>query len=186
MAAAEIEGGGAPQLLGHAQLHLAALAVSQIVVVGKFGFHLDNAVLSFHTVAAHPAVGGIGKVIVAAGGVAVAHQLQVSPGLIQGFVIEETHRLSLMLAVVRQRGVGLGDIQRQGAEIAHVFPHPKVKGAIAVRQLSAAVQGPAGRQAMHGRALEKIGRFLLAVAAAVLPGGEGEAGMAFTLQHRHR
>ncbi len=83
VAAAQIEGGGAPQLLGHAQLHLTALAVSQIVVVGKFGFHLDNPVLGFHAVAAHPAVGGIGKVIVAAGGVAVAHQLQVGAGLIQ-------------------------------------------------------------------------------------------------------
>ncbi len=186
MATAEIEGGGAPQLLSHAQLHLAALAVSQIVVVGKFRFYLDNAVLGFHTVAAHPAVSGIGKVIIAAGRVAVAHQLQVGAGLIQGFVIEKTHRLPLMFAVVSQGGVGLSDIQRQGAEIAHVFPHPKVKGAIAVCQLGAAVERPACRQAMHGRALEKIGRFLLTVAAAVLPGGEGEAGMAFTLENRHR
>lgn len=90
-----------------------------------------------------------------------------------------------MFAVVSRGGVGLSDIQRQGAEIAHVFPHPKVKGAIAVCQLGAAVERPACRQAMHDRA-PKIGRFLLTVAAAVLPGGEGEAGMAFTLENRHR
>ena len=101
MAAAQVERGGASQLLGDADLHLAAFAVGEVVVVGKFGLHLDNAVLGLDVVAAHPAIGGIGKAVIAPRGVAVADQLNIGADFVKRFVIEKTQRLPLMLAVVR-------------------------------------------------------------------------------------
>ncbi|CAM8144094.1 hypothetical protein KLMIMM195B_25230 [Klebsiella michiganensis] len=185
VAAAQIERGGAPQLLGDAKLHFAALVVSEVVVVGEFRLHFNHPVLGLDVVAAHPVVGGIGEAEVAAGRVAVAHQLNIGAGIRQRLVIEETHRLPLMLAVIGQGGVGLGDIQRQRAQLPHVFPHAEVKGAVAVRQLGAAVQRPARREAVEQGALEKFRFFLLIAAAAVLAGGSGIAGMALALEHRN-
>ena len=186
MAAAHIERGGASQLLGDAGLYPAALAVGEVVVVGEFGLHLDNAVLGLDVVAAHTAIGGIGKAVVAPRGVAVAHQLNIGADFVKRFVIEKTQRLPLMVAVVRQGGVCLGHVQRYGAELAHVFADAEVKGAVAVGQLGAAVQRPARRQAVKQRSLEEFWLLLLVVAAAVFSRRQGEARMALALQHRHR
>ncbi len=90
-----------------------------------------------------------------------------------------------MLAVIGQGGVGLGDIQRQRAQLPHVFPHAEVKGAVAVRQLSAAVQRPARGKTAHYGALEELRFVLPIVTAAVLSGGDGIAGMALALEHRN-
>ncbi|CAM6547152.1 hypothetical protein KLMIMMO078B4_13270 [Klebsiella michiganensis] len=185
VAAVQVEGRSTPQLLGDAGLYFAALVVSEVVVVGELWLHFNHPVLGRDVVAAHPAVGGIGEAEIAAGGVAVAHQLNVGAGIRQRLVIEEAHRLPLTIAVIGQGGVGLGDIQRQCPQLAHVFPHAEVKGIVAVRQLGAAVQRPARREAVQQGTLEKFRLFLLIVAAAVLPGGNGIAGMALALEHRN-
>ncbi|SAQ60084.1 Uncharacterised protein [Klebsiella oxytoca] len=183
--AAQVERGGTPQLLGDAELYPAALVVREVVVIGELRFHFNHAILGLDVVAAHPVIGGVGEAEIAARRVAVAHQLNVGAGIRQRLVIEETHRLPLMLAVIGQGGVGLGDIQRQRPQLPHVFADAEVKGAVAIRQLGAAVQGPARRKTAHYGALEKFRFFLLIAAAAVLPGGDRIAGMALALEHRH-
>ena len=92
--------------------------------------------------AAHALVGSIGKAVVALRGVAIAHQLNIGAKLAERFVIEKSYRLALLLAVIGQRGVGLGDIHRQRAQIAHIFPDAQVKGTIAVCQLGTAIKRP--------------------------------------------
>ena len=139
VATAQVERGGTPQLLGDAELYPAALVVREVVVISELRLHLHHAVLGLDVVAAHPVIGGVGEAEIAARRVAVAHQLNIGAGIRQRLVIEETHRLPLMLAVIGQGGVGLGDIQRQRPQLPHVFADAEVKGAVAVRQLGTAV-----------------------------------------------
>ncbi|SBL30914.1 Uncharacterised protein [Klebsiella michiganensis] len=185
MTAVQVKSRSTPQLLGDAGLYFAALVVSEVVVVGERRLHFNHPVLGRDVVAAHPAVGGIGEAEVAVRGVAVTHQLNIGAGIRQRLVIEEADRLTLVIAVIGQGGIGLGDIQRQRPQLPHVFPHAEVKGVVAVRQLGAAVQRPARRESLQQRALEEFRFLLLIVAAAVLAGGDRIAGVAFALEHRN-
>ena len=185
VAAAQVKRGGTPQLLGNAELHFAALVVREVVVIGELRLYLNHPVLGLDVVAAHPAVGGVGEAEIAARRVAVAHQLNIGAGIRQRLVIEETYRLPLTIAVIGQGGVGLGDIQRQRPQLPHIFADAEVKGAVAVRQLGAAVQRPARRETTQQSPLEERRFFLLIAAAAILSGGDGIAGMALALEHRN-
>ena len=177
--------------LRNVDLHLAFPGVVEIVKIGPVGLIL-LAVMVFILktvvtgIAVHMLIGGFIKGIKALRRIAIAQQLEVGAERVQRLGVQKTYGLPFVLAAVHQRTVGLCDIRRDRAKIAHIEPDTQGKRPVVRRYLAAAIGGEALWQPPDDCPLGKVDLILLIVAAAVFPGGQRIFHAPFTLEQRHR